>query len=109
MKKINEKVWPTLKEMKECWKYKVIKGKKGELHRYNEAEYALYQISLNLLLLHDFMQNLGMYYKDETFVHLGENLAELYKYIGETRCDCFYADRFLRSMGLDDDWDTRHK
>ena len=50
VKKIKNKVWPTLKEMKKCWKYKVIKGKKGELHRYNEAEYALYQISLDLFI-----------------------------------------------------------
>ena len=94
----------TIEEMKELKQYKIYRGKKGELRTFDEAEIAIYQISLDLLLLRDFLRNHGIGHKNQSFVNLGENLGELYNSIAKHRCDCFKADTFMRSMGLDKDW-----
>ena len=47
----------TIEEMKELKQYKIYRGKKGELRTFDEAEIAIYQISLDLLLIRDFLQN----------------------------------------------------
>lgn len=78
-----------IEDMKNCFKYKIRKGTKGKLKTLDKAEVAIYQLSLDILLLRDFLKEHLIDYKNEAFASLEKGLDELYASLAVHRYDCF--------------------
>lgn len=99
---MSKKVKENLKNMKNCFKYKIRKGKKRELQTFDDVEIAIYQLSLDTLLLKDFLIKRGIDHDRQSFTDLGKALGKLYVSINEHRYDCFRYDNDISMVNQDE-------